>query len=84
MEVYTGDLVDVAITFSEKIKDKVVITSDNEYVIEDVCCDLQKEIRNILNDRMTDAFNELIYKEYDSISSREELKAKLFKIINEL
>lgn len=84
MEVYTGDLVDVAITFSEKIKDKIVVVSDNEYVIEDVCCDLQKEIRNILHDRMSVAFNDLIDNESIKTSSVEELKNKLFKIINEL
>jgi nicotinamidase-related amidase len=85
MEIYTGDLVDVAIEYAIKISKEI---GYNGYIIEDECCNLQRDIRKKLYERLSKAFEQLIQEE--TVADIEHayqyflLKGKLFKIINEL
>jgi hypothetical protein len=80
-EIYTGDLIELAQKCAEKISGKINYSG---YVIEDECCDLLYKVRKILYERLSIAFNELIEEEIDFVESREDLKKRLFKIINDL
>lgn len=77
MEIYTGDFITIAQEYADKINKKINYTG---YVVEDECCNLQKEIREKIYERLTIAFNDLIENDFN----KNELKDKLFKIINEL
>lgn len=79
MIVYTGDLISIAQKFAERID----ADRSNPYIAEDVCCDLQLEIRNILYERLGDAFSDLI-KKANSPDIEINLGDELFKIISEL
>ena len=73
MEIYTGDLIDIAQQYADKINKEIKYVG---HVVEDECCNLQSDVRKILYKRLSEAFNDL---EID-----DELRSKLFKIINEL
>ncbi len=77
MEIKTNDLIDVAITFADKIIDRTG-DYDNYSIIEDECCNLQKEIRSILYKRLSEQF------EYITRENNKVLREDLFKIINDL
>jgi hypothetical protein len=85
MEIYTGDLITIAQEYATKISEKINYTG---YVVEDECCNLQHDIRKKIYERLSIAFNDLIEKEKLSCIERayqqDDLKNKLFKIINEL
>ena len=85
MEIYTGDLIDVAQECAANISKKI---NNNDYFIEDECCELQHKIRKLLYERLSIAFNDLIEREknedIEHAYLKDELKNKLFKIINEL
>ena len=85
MEIYTGDLIGIAQEYAEKISEKINYTGN---VVEDECCNLQYVIRKKIYERLSKAFNELIEREMiDDIERaylKNNLKNKLFKIINEL
>jgi len=77
MEIYTGDLIEMAQKCATKISNQIGYMG---YVVEDECCNLQHDIRKKLYERLSLAFNDLIEKGYE----KDDLKNKLFKIINEL
>lgn len=89
MEIYTGDLIEIAKEYSEKIsKELKRLGYTVDYVIEDECVNLQRDIRNVLHKRLSDAFDELIREEVigdiEHAYLKADLRDKLFKIINEL
>lgn len=81
MEIYTNDLLDIAVKYSSKISNNIGYSG---YVIQDECCNLHSEIRNILYKRLSEAFENFIENDFDEIESKEDLRKTLFKIINEL
>lgn len=81
MEIYTNDLVDIAVKYAMKISNNIGYSG---YVVEDECCNLQREIRDVFNKRLSEAFENFIENDSDKIESKEELRKTLFKIINEL
>lgn len=81
MEIYTNDLLDIAVKYATKISNNIGYSG---YVVEDECCNLQREIRDVLNKRLCEAFENFIENDFDKIESKEELRKTLFKIINEL
>jgi hypothetical protein len=89
MEIYTTDLIDIAQRYAGIISK--ALKCEGNYIVEDECCNLQREIRNILHERLSKAFEELIHQEAMSDIERSYLLYqegglldKLFKIINEL
>lgn len=90
MEIYTGDFVDVARSYGEKINKRISEGgSFTDYIAEDECCNLMHDIRKKLYERLSVAFNTLI--DQEAIADVEhayyiqhEFSDKLFKIINEL
>jgi hypothetical protein len=86
MEIYTGDLIGMAQECASRISSEIGYTG---YVIEDECCNLQRDIRKKLYERLSTSFNDLINQELDGTVEhnyflQHNLKDKLFKIINEL
>lgn len=81
MEIYTGDLIGMAQECATKISEQIGYTG---YVVEDECCNLQRDIRKVLYDRLTVAFNDLLDQEIEHPHLRVDLQNKIFKIINEL
>jgi len=85
MEIYTGDLITLAQECAERITSNVGYTG---YFIEDELCNLQRDIRNKIRERLSDSFNYLIEREkiedIEHAYLKDNLKEKLFKIINEL
>jgi hypothetical protein len=88
MEIYTGDLIGMAQDCAVKISNKLGVA---DYVVEDECCNLQRDIRNKLHERLEAAFRELIREQMISDMERSYLilqegglQDKLFKIINEI
>jgi hypothetical protein len=85
MEIYTGDLIEMAQECATKISNQIGYTG---YVVEDECCNLQHDIRKKLYERISLAFNDLIEREkiedIEHAYLKDNLKDKLFKIINEL
>lgn len=81
MEIYTNDLLDITVKYATKISNNIGYSG---YVVEDECCNLQHEIRDVLNKRLSDAFENFIENDFDYIESKEDLRKTLFKIINEL
>lgn len=85
MEIYTGDLIGMAQECATKISNQIGYTG---YVVEDECCNLQHDIRKKLYERLSLAFNDLIEREkiedIEHAYLKDNLKDKLFKIINEL
>lgn len=78
MEIYTNDLVDIAIKRADKITNK--IGCENYYLIEDECCNLVQDIRTILYKRLSEEFKNII-----ETSKTEEIDLNdLYKIINDL
>lgn len=85
MEIYTTDLIDIAQIYATKIEYRLQTETKNKaYIIEDECCNLKSDICNVLHTRLAEAFENLIENYYDPIESKEELKNRLFKIINDL
>lgn len=89
MEIYTGDLITIAQEYANKIEERLKTETDYKaYIIEDECCNLQRDIRKKIYERLSVAFNDLIEREKISCIERayqqDDLKDKLFKIINEL
>lgn len=85
MEIYTTDLITIAQIYATKIEYRLETEIDyRAYIIEDECCNLQSDICKVLYTRLAEAFEYLIENDYDSTESKEELKNKLFKIINDL
>jgi hypothetical protein len=80
MEIYTGDLITLAQECAERITSNVGYTG---YFIEDELCNLQRDIRNKIHERLSEAFDGFL-EDIDYVESKEDLKNKLFKIINEL
>jgi hypothetical protein len=81
MEIYTGDLIGMAQECASKISKEIGYTG---YVVEDECCNLQRDIRKVLYDRLSIAFDDLLDQEIDHAYLRVDLKTKFFKIINEI
>jgi hypothetical protein len=85
MEIYTGDLIGMAQECASKISKEIGYTG---YIVEDECCNLQHDIRKKLYERLSVAFNDLIEQEkisdIEHVYLKDDLKNKLFKIINEL
>lgn len=85
MEIQTNDLIGIAQDYATKISTKIEY---NGNVIEDKCCNLQRELRNKIYERISKEFNKLIDQEKISCVERayqmDDLKDKLFKIINDL
>jgi hypothetical protein len=81
MEIYTGDFISIAQEYADKIKKE--LKSEN-YIIEDVCCDLQMKIRRLIYKRLSEQFKEIIKDDLVYIENREYLYNKLTKTINEL
>jgi len=86
MEIYTTDLISMAQESARVIQDKLNIY---DYVIEDECINLKRKICDALNDRIGDAFANLlegIAVQPNSIEAfrKAELETQLYKIINDL
>lgn len=79
-EIYTDDIIEIAKKYADKISKKINYTG---YVIEDECCNLQRDIRKILHERLSKEFRDLIAFDV-RVYQKDELKEKLFKIINNL
>lgn len=76
-EIYTGDLITMAQECAERITSNVGYVG---YFIEDELCNLQHDIRKKIYERLYEGFNQLV--EDEKLS--DEVKNKLFKLINEL
>lgn len=86
MEIYTADLISMAQESARVIEDRLNIY---EYIIEDECVNLKKKICEALNDRIGDAFANIldgIAVHPNSIEAfrKAELETQLYKIINDL
>jgi len=85
MEIYTGDLIGIAEEAATKICNELKDCSSQDiFIIEDECCNLQRDIRKVIYERISKEFNDLIDNESVRLFSAEELRSKLFKIINEI
>ena len=84
MEIYTTDLITLAQDYAIKIENRLKNEINKAYIIEDECCNLQSDIRKVLRTRLGEAFNNLIDNDCDYIESLEDVRGKLFKIINDL
>lgn len=73
MEIYTGDLIGMAQECASKISKEIGYTG---YVVEDECCNLQRDIRKKIYDRLIIAF--------ESVTDDNDLLNELYKTINEL
>lgn len=83
MEIYTADMIDVAKDHAEKIRQQLVSKEkEASYVIEDECCNLQKELRTMIYKRLSIEFENLARKVDNG--DPVDLKNDLFKIINDL
>lgn len=80
MEIYTGDLITMAQQCAEKISSNIGYVGN---VVEDECCNLQRDIRNKIHERLSEAFEKFI-DDSDYFDSSEDFRNNLFKIINEL
>lgn len=85
MEIYTGDLITIAQDYADKISSKI---NYKGYIIENECCNLHRDIRNKIRERLSEVFEQLINEEkircIERSYQQDDLKDKLFKIINEL
>lgn len=85
MEIYTGDLIRIAEEYGVKISQKIKYSG---YVVEDECCNLKRQLCNLIYDRLSVAFNYLIEEEKiiypENAQQLDKLKNKLYKTINEL
>jgi hypothetical protein len=90
MEIYTGDFIDIARSYGEKINKSIKEGGGLvDYVAGDECCNLQHDIRKKLYERLSIAFDTLVNQEAvadveHAYYIQHEFKDKLFKIINEL
>lgn len=83
--MFTTDLITIAQIYATKIEYRLETETDyRAYIIEDECCNLHSDICKVLHTRLAEAFEYLIENDYDPTESKEELKNKLFKIINDL
>lgn len=76
---------DCAVRINERLKTE---TDYKDYIIEDECCNLQRDVRKKIYQDLSIAFNEIIKEEQMKYIGQEYqyeiLKNKLFKIINDL
>ena len=78
MEIYTTDLIEIALRRASIIEDQI---NYRGYVIQDECCNLKRDICSTLYQRLSDAFKYLI----DESKTREvDWDNELYKIINDL
>ena len=84
MEIYTTDLITLAQIHATKIEYRLKTETNKAYIIEDECCNLQSDIRKVLHTRLGEAFDNLIDNDCDYMESLEDIRGKLFKIINDL
>jgi hypothetical protein len=78
MEIYTNDLVDVAIEHAKIISEQL---GKYDYIIEDECCNLQRDIRAKIYERLSEAFKDIIERKDEKDF---DLEKELYKTINEL
>jgi len=78
-EIYTSDLVDIAIAKGEELYNSLP-DEDLYYKIPDKFVELQEELRQIICERLSVQFNNVV--EDNNLSMK--IKNDLFKIINEL
>jgi len=82
MEIYTTDLIEIALKHASIISSFADdIDGTTNQAIEDGCCNLQRELRDVIYERLSVAFNDIISR---SNTNGFNLKNELFKTINEL
>ena len=81
MEVYTNDLIEIAIEYAEKIEQFLSDFKGPHYMIEDECCNLQRDVRTKLYERLSEAFKDIIKRKDEKDF---DLEKELYKTINEL
>lgn len=75
MEIYTGDLIDMAISYAERISTRIDYRG---YVVEDGCCDLVRDVRRVLHERLSEAFTDLV-ENHDKVLTPNDLKVDTSK-----
>ena len=80
MEIYTTDLIEIAKGYADQIR---INSGDNHnwQIFEDECCNLQRELRNVVYKRLSVEFEKIIIK---SKEPNFDLRKEIFKTINEI
>lgn len=76
MEIYTGDFIEISKSYASKINKKDI----DIFTIEDECCNMQRDIRNKIYERLSGKFKILV----SNHKLCKDIEDDLFKIINEL
>jgi hypothetical protein len=77
-EIYTGDLCNIVIKYSDKISFETSNNgSQDSYIIENECYNLKNELLNTLVTRFSEAFEELVNDDFILVTQKEELRNRL-------